>query len=63
MFVDLSQTGLVCSSLLKGNELNRYRDVKDITTSLIAEGWVLLNDALNTFTVIWRHTYGKGPFR
>ena len=26
---------------------------------------VLFNDALNTFyfTVIWRQTYGKGPFR
>ena len=26
---------------------------------------VLFNDALNTFlfTVIWRRTYGKGPFR
>ena len=29
------------------------------------EGNVLFNDALNTFyfTVIWRRTYGKGPFR
>ena len=29
------------------------------------EGNVLSNDALNTFyfTVIWRHTYGKGPLR
>ena len=29
------------------------------------EGNVLFNDALNTlyFTVIWRQTYGKGPFR
>ena len=29
------------------------------------EGNVLFNDALNTFlfTVIWRHTYGKGPIR
>ena len=29
------------------------------------EGNVLFNDALNTFyfTVIWRHTYGKGPLR
>ena len=29
------------------------------------EGNVLVNDALNTFyfTVIWRHTYGKGPLR
>ena len=29
------------------------------------EGNVLLNDTLNTFyfTVIWRRTYGKGPFR
>ena len=28
------------------------------------EGNVLFNDALNTFyfTVIWRWTYGKGPF-
>ena len=38
MFVNLSQTGLVCSSLLKGNELNRYRDVKDITTSFSLKG-------------------------
>ena len=30
------------------------------------EGNVLFNDVLNTlflFTVIWRRTYGKGPFR
>ena len=27
------------------------------------EGNVLFNDAFNTFTVIWRQTYGKGPFR
>ena len=28
------------------------------------EGSVLFNDARNTFlTVIWRQTYGKGPFR
>ena len=29
------------------------------------EGNVLFNDALNTFyfTVMWRRTYGKGPFR
>ena len=28
------------------------------------KGNVLFNDALNTFlfTVIWHHTYGKGPF-
>ena len=25
------------------------------------EGNDLFNDALNTFTVIWRRTYGKGP--
>ena len=28
------------------------------------EGNVLFNDALNIFyLVIWRHIYGKGPFR
>ena len=29
------------------------------------EGNVLFNDVLNTFLfmVMWRHTYGKGPFR
>ena len=27
------------------------------------EGNVLFNDALNTFTIIWRQTCGKGPFR
>ena len=29
------------------------------------EGYVLFNEALNTFvfTVIWRQTYGKGPLR
>ena len=27
------------------------------------EGNVLFNDALNLFTVIWRRTYGKRPFR
>ena len=29
------------------------------------EGNVLFNDTLNAFyfTVIWRHTYGKGPLR
>ena len=31
----------------------------------VKEGNVLFNDALNTlyFMVIWRQTYGKGPFR
>ena len=34
-------------------------------SSMVEEGNVLFNDALNTFyfTVIWRRTYGKGPFR
>ena len=27
------------------------------------KGNVLFNDKLNTFTVIWHQTYGKGPFR
>ena len=27
------------------------------------EGNVLFNNALNTFTVIWSQTYGKGPLR
>ena len=27
------------------------------------EGNVLFNNALNTFTVIWHWTYGKGPLR
>ena len=38
--------------------------VKDHSDNEQMEGNVLFNDALNTFyfTVIWRHTYGKGPF-
>ena len=45
----------------KANERNMKRKKKEGRK----EGNALFNDELNTyyFTVIWRQTYGKGPFR
>ena len=63
--------------VIKKKKNNNNNNNKNITTIIInlkiycqptegrKEGNVLFNDTLNTFlfTVIWRHIYGKGPFR
>ena len=42
---------------------NIYMHTHQYYTCVRKDGNVLFNDTLNTFTVIWCHTYGKGPLR